>query len=234
MVISTIKAVFRFEEGEILNFYKPVGKSSFYIVKVVRAITGVKKVGHAGTLDPFADGVLIICTGKATKEVPRLMDLPKEYIGTIKLGEVRDTDDVTGRILRTAEVPPFMESEIHAAAAQFIGEFDQVPPMYSARKHQGQRLYQLARKGVVIERPPKRVKVYDLRILNIRLPYIKLWVRCSKGTYIRSLARDLGEAFGCGAYLHELTRTCIGDFHIDDSYRMERFKQLVSVHKTGL
>ncbi|MBN2011055.1 tRNA pseudouridine(55) synthase TruB [candidate division KSB1 bacterium] len=216
-----------FETGQILNFYKPVGKSSFYIVKVVRAVTGVKKVGHAGTLDPFAEGVLLVCTGKATKQMSQLMDLRKEYVGVIRLGEIRDTDDITGQIISTHDVPELLPDRVRMVAKSFIGESEQIPPMYSARRVNGQRLYKLARKGVVVERKPRSIHIDEFDVLKIDLPFITIRVVCSKGTYIRVIARDFGNLLGCGAYLHSLSRTKIGEYSVNDALRIENFKQWI-------
>jgi tRNA pseudouridine55 synthase len=220
-----------FQAGHILNFYKPVGKSSFFIVKVVRAVTGVKKVGHAGTLDPFADGVLLVCTGKATKQVSALMDLPKEYIGLIRLGEIRDTDDVTGAVVETKAVPEYDSDFLKKIAESFIGASEQIPPMYSARRIQGQRLYKLARNGITVERKPRTVHVYELEVRKIEIPYIEIRVVCSRGTYIRAIARDIGNKIGCGAYLHSLTRTRIGSYMVTNALHIESFNQWVELNK---
>ncbi len=216
--------VFNFAEGEILNIYKPAGITSFRVVHVIRNLVGVKKVGHAGTLDPFADGVLLVCTGKATKKVSQLMNLQKEYIGNIKLGIETDTDDRTGKIINSHSVPELTLQEIEKNCQQFIGEIPQIPPMYSAKKIGGKRLYKIARQGQVVERRPAIVTIHSIDILDFHLPEITMKVTCSKGTYIRSLARDIGIQIGCGAYLHGLTRTKIGEHRIEDSITLERFK----------
>ena len=192
---------FNFAEGEILNFYKPAGMTSFKVVKIIRGLAGVKKVGHAGTLDPFAEGVLLICTGKATKKVSQLMDLQKEYISQIKLGIETDTDDRTGKIIKTQSVPDLTLQEFEKICQQFIGEIPQIPPMYSAKKIGGKRLYKIARQGKVIERRPAIVTIYSIDILDFHIPEITIKVVCSKGTYIRSLARDIGIQAECGAHL---------------------------------
>ena len=218
---------FDFNAGAIINFDKPIGKSSFWVVKQVRRIINTK-VGHAGTLDPFAIGVLLLCTGKATKQVVRLMDLPKVYIGEIELGRVTNTDDSTGEIIEEKNVPNINEHEVKEVCDKFIGDIYQVPPMFSAKKVKGRRLYKIARTGKVIERKPALVHIENIEVLSFRKPYIKIKVKCSKGTYIRALARDIGEKIGCGGHLKSLIRTQIGEFKIEDSINIEQFQKIVT------
>ncbi|NOZ62485.1 MAG: tRNA pseudouridine(55) synthase TruB [Calditrichaeota bacterium] len=213
-------APFDFAAGAILNILKPAGKSSFYVVKRVRFLTNTK-VGHAGTLDPFATGVLLLCTGKATKKSSQLMELPKWYVGEIELGKTTNTDDVTGEITGQYNVPKFSLSDVETVCQKFIGEIDQIPPMFSAKKVNGRRLYKLARKGLEIERKPHRVHIYDIKIHKFSSPIVKIEVNCSKGTYIRALARDIGAALGCGGFLKSLTRIRVGHFGVEDSLRLE-------------
>ena len=191
----------------------------------MRSLIGIKKVGHAGTLDPFATGILLICTGKATKKVPQLMELTKEYWGQVKLGLQTDTDDITGKIINSNPVPKIDRAEFGEICQQFVGEIPQIPPMFSAKKIGGQRLYKIARKGKVVERPPKIVTISSLEIINFQLPFVTIKVTCSKGTYIRALARDIGLTLRCGAYLHSLTRTRIGGYNLEDSLTIEQFKE---------
>jgi tRNA pseudouridine55 synthase len=218
---------FDFAAGAILNFNKPIGKSSFWLVKKIRGIVQTK-VGHAGTLDPFAEGVLLVCTGKATKQVSKFMEMQKEYIGEIELGITTNTDDPTGEIIEQHLVPGISRDEFKKVCSTFVGEIYQVPPMFSAKKVNGERLYKLARKGMVIERAPKLVYIDTIEVLNFEPPVGKIKVTCSKGTYIRALARDIGEKIGCGGYLKSLIRTRIGDFSIDESLDLDGFKQLVN------
>lgn len=218
---------FDFAAGAILNFNKPIGKSSFWLVKKIRAIVQTK-VGHAGTLDPFAEGVLLICTGKATKQVSVFMEMQKEYIGEIELGITTNTDDPTGEIIEQQPVPGISRDEFKNICDTFVGEIYQVPPMFSAKKVAGKRLYKLARKGTVIERAPKPVKIDTIEVLNFEPPVGKIKVTCSKGTYIRALARDIGEKFGCGGHLKSLVRTRIGNFSIDESLDLISLQQLVN------
>ena len=216
-----------FESGAILNFYKPVGKSSFWIVKKVRYLIKTK-VGHAGTLDPFADGVLLLCTGKATKKVSEIMALPKQYVGVITLGVQTETDDLTGEIILKKDVPELSQDKIKEILKKFVGDIYQIPPMFSAKKVGGVRLYHLARKGKVIEREPSLVHIDAIEMLSFDGADITLRVNCSKGTYIRALARDVGKEIGCGAHLKKLVRTKIGNYAIEDSIDLDRFKQLLN------
>lgn len=218
---------FDFEAGAILNFYKPVGPSSFWMVKQVRKLIGTK-VGHAGTLDPFAEGVLLLCSGRATKRVQHLMALPKEYIGEIELGVITDTDDLTGRILEQRPVPKLAASKVEQICQKFVGDIYQIPPMFAAKKWQGRRLYQLARNGQVVERTAKLVHIDQIKLLSFDGTIAKIEVRCAKGTYIRALARDIGFALGCGGNLRSLIRTKIGEFDVANAMRLEQFKLLLN------
>jgi len=223
-----LSRTFNFTTGEILNINKPEGWSSFDVVKKIRSRIKVKKVGHAGTLDPFATGVLLICTGRATKQVSELIKLDKEYWAQIELGKTTDTYDKTGVVLKESNVSGIDANAIQNALENFRGEINQTPPMYSAIKVGGRRLYQMARRGEVIERPPRKVNIYALELLSFDHPFLAISVCCSKGTYIRSLAYDLGEALGCGAYLYALKRTRVGPYKIDEALTIHDFIQQVS------
>ena len=218
---------YNFEAGSILNFYKPVGKSSFWIVKKIKKLVNTK-VGHAGTLDPFAEGVLLICTGKATKQVMKLMDLTKEYIGEVELGIEMDTDDPTGRVISQNEIPKLNQQEFERICNDFVGNIDQIPPMFSAKKVNGRRLYKIAREGDQIAREPKSVFVDQIDVLSFDGQIAKIKVVCSKGTYIRTLAKDIGQKIGCGGHLKSLIRTKIGKFDIKDSIQLNEFEELLS------
>lgn len=218
---------FDFETGSILNFYKPVGKSSFWIVKKVRNLVNTK-VGHAGTLDPFAEGVLLICTGKATKQVMKLMDLTKEYVGEVELGIEMDTDDPTGRVISQKEVPVLNQQEFERICNDFVGDIDQIPPMFSAKKIKGRRLYKIAREGDQVAREPKLVHVDRIDVISFNGQVAKIKVVCSKGTYIRALAKDIGQKIGCGGHLKSLIRTRIGEFDVKDSIQLNEFEELLS------
>ncbi len=218
---------FDFDAGSILNFHKPEGKSSFWIVKQVRKIVQAK-VGHAGTLDPFARGVLILCTGKATKTISQFVNLPKIYIGDIELGKTTNTDDVTGAVISEAEIPPLDIQMARNICNAFVGDIWQIPPMFSAKKINGKPMYKIALAGEVVPRRPSLVHVENIEVLSFDDEIIKIKVSCSKGTYIRALARDIGIKIGCGAFLKSLTRTQIGSFKIEESLDLDRFEEIVT------
>lgn len=205
----------------ILNINKPAGITSHDVVSRVRKIAGMKKVGHTGTLDPFATGVLIVCLGKSTKIIRFLKD-DKEYIGEIKLGIKTDTYDVDGNIVERGDISGVTDDRIREQAKNFIGDIEQTPPIYSAIKVNGKKMYELARAGEEVEVKKRSVTIYHLEVLHIELPFVKIKVRCSAGTYIRSIANDLGENLGCGGYLHTLVRTKVGDFSIENSVDLQK------------
>lgn len=204
----------------IINLDKPKGMTSQEAVTAVKRTLRVKKAGHAGTLDPLATGVLLILLGEATKVARFLSDLDKEYISKIKLGERTDTLDSEGSIIEKRDVPKISKEEIEDVLSRFLGEIRQVPPMYSALKHSGRPLYELARKGVEIERKERTINIYNIRLLSLYLPYLEIAISCSKGTYIRTLAEDIGIALGTGAHIIELRRTSIGNFNIENSLKI--------------
>lgn len=209
-----------------INLFKPRGITSHDAVYNMRKILGIKKIGHTGTLDPNATGVLPLCIGKGTRISEYLLDLDKEYIGELILGIATDTQDIDGEIIDYS-TKKVSEADIHIAFDRFIGEIEQVPPMYSALKKDGKKLYELARKGVVVERPPRKVKVYDLKIYNIiDNKKIIFYVKCSRGTYIRTLCHDIGELLGTYGYMSYLIRTGVGAFNIKDSYSFDYIKSL--------
>lgn len=218
---------FDFEAGEILNIDKPAGITSFGVVHRIRKWTHCKKVGHGGTLDPMATGVLLIFTGKATKQVPQFMDLSKVYEGTIELGKTTDTDDVEGQLIETRPVPEYDENRLRSVLESFLGEIEQVPPMFSALKKDGQRLYKLARKGQVVHREPRKVTVHSIELLSCQWPSFRVRIACSKGTYIRAIARDIGHLVGTGGILTALQRTQVGPYHVDEAYSLEAFEQMM-------
>jgi tRNA pseudouridine55 synthase len=213
--------------GGILLVNKPADITSHDVVVEIRKLFHTKKVGHAGTLDPFATGLLLLCLDEATRIVEYLVNRDKEYVAVMKLGESTDTQDCTGHVLEKREIPSFSEDEISKTFAQFVGELSQVPPMFSARKVRGKRLYELARRGEVIERAAQNVRIYELEIFDITLPYIRFRVVCSKGTYIRTLAHDIGKSLGCCAHLSVLERTRIGQFSLKDAVSLEQLSQTV-------
>lgn len=207
----------------ILNIYKPPGPTSHDIVDEVRKITGIKRVGHAGTLDPFAEGILIILIGPATKFQSRFMAMSKAYVATLKFGATSDTFDRTGKITTILEAKPSTsEPEIQNILKQFIGEIEQIPPAFSAIKIKGKKAYELARKGIKPDLKPRKVKIYEVQLRKFRWPELEIEVKCGKGTYIRSLANDIGKKLDCGAYLEKLIRTQIGKFNIKNSIKINK------------
>ncbi|NOQ45175.1 MAG: tRNA pseudouridine(55) synthase TruB [Desulfobulbaceae bacterium] len=203
---------------------KPEGASSFYMVRKVRKALGMKKVGHAGTLDPFATGLLVICAGRpATKIISPIMDGEKEYLATLRLGMETTTLDPEGEVTAEGPVGLLSAQAIEACLQRFRGEQQQIPPIYSALKHKGKPLYHYARKGIAIEKPPRSVTIHrlertdDEKVISDDSPYLTIRVVCSKGTYIRTLGADIGKALGCGAYLTALRRVRSGCFHVRDS-----------------
>jgi len=212
-----------FEAGAFL-IDKPVGASSFYMVRKVRNALGMKKVGHAGTLDPFATGLLVLCAGRpATKLISQIQDGEKEYLATLRLGIETTTLDPEGDITAECAVGCLSESIIEAVLKTFRGEQQQIPPIYSALKHKGKPLYHYARKGIEIKKPPRTVQIEKLERVDTtggisdNDPYLHIRVVCSKGTYIRTLGADIGRELGCGAYLTALRRVRSGCFHVNDS-----------------
>ena len=247
------------EYNGIVNVYKPAGFTSFDVVAKLRGIFGQRKIGHTGTLDPDAVGVLPVCLGNATKVVELLTDHDKEYVAELLLGVSTDTQDISGRVITpqkkeknnsetvseniseniTKDFP--IEEMLETAAerirrideqtvrdmiSSFIGEQDQIPPMYSALKVNGQKLYDLARKGIEVERKPRRINIHDIEIMDISLPIVKMRVHCSKGTYIRTLCNDIGEKLGCGGTMKSLERTRVGVFGADEAYTLDRIQKL--------
>jgi len=208
----------------ILNINKPQGLTSRQVVDRVRRIFGMPKAGHAGTLDPDATGVLLICLGKATKLFEALQKGDKEYEGTLTLGVTTDTLDASGKIIQKTDITSVTEEQIIAAFKKFEGEIEQIPPMFSAIKHKGKPLYKLARRGIKVERPPRPVTIYHLEVLEIHKPDVTFRVSCSKGTYIRVLASDIGTAIGCGAHLSSLTRTRSGIFTLSNAISLDEIE----------
>jgi tRNA pseudouridine55 synthase len=205
----------------VINLNKPEKISSQQAVLKVKRLFAARKAGHAGTLDPMATGVLIVCLNEATKITRFLSNLDKEYIVRLKLGERTDTYDAYGRIIEKTECPSFTKAHIQGILNNFIGRIKQIPPMYSAIKLGGQPLYKLARKGINVTRPARTINIYSIELVRLNLPYIDLKVLCSKGTYIRTLCDDIGKAFCIGAHMVSLERLRIGTFKIEDSASIE-------------
>lgn len=209
----------------VINVYKPQNITSFDVVRTIKKISRVKKVGHTGTLDPMATGVLPICIGGSTKIVDFIMNEHKEYISKLKLGLITDTYDREGKVLKEEDTSKILEEEVLNCINSFIGESIQIPPMYSAIKIKGQRLYNLARKGIEVEREGRKINIYNIEILKINLPYAEFKVSCSKGTYIRSLCYDIGNKLGVGAVMWELERTKTGNFSKENSINLEEINE---------
>ncbi len=214
----------------ILNFNKPSGWTSHDAVAHVRRLIRQKRVGHAGTLDPLANGVLLVCIGQATRVSEYLMAGDKTYLARIRLGVTTDTYDSEGQVTDTHAVN-VDESTLCVALQQFFGEIDQVPPMYSALKHEGQPLYKLARRGVHVERPARRVRISSIILHEAHMPDLSLEVHCSGGTYIRSLAHDIGQALGCGAHMTALTRQASGTFTLDRALTPQQLEQAIAADR---
>lgn len=212
----------------ILNISKEAGYTSFDVVAVVRGIYHQKKVGHTGTLDPMATGVLPVALGKGTKVCGMITDWDKEYIAELLLGRVTDTLDVTGTT-EGGDPGKAMElscEQIEKAVMRYLGDIDQIPPMYSALKMDGQRLYDIARSGKTVERKPRRVSIKRIEILSVELPVVRFKVLCSKGTYIRSLCDDIGRDLGCGGCMKSLVRSCVGPFDLESAHSLDELRKL--------
>lgn len=209
----------------VINIYKEKGFTSHDVVAKMRGILKQKKIGHTGTLDPDAEGVLPVCLGSATKLCDLLTDKEKEYVAVMRLGVVTDTQDMSGAVLK--ETPVTVSSEEALAAVQsFVGEYGQIPPMYSALKVDGKKLYELARQGKEVERKPRQITIFEIEILSVDMPEITFRVKCSKGTYIRTLCHDIGEKLGCGAAMASLKRTRSGQFKVDTAITLSKLEQI--------
>ena len=208
----------------ILNLHKPVGWTSFDVVKKVRSIIKEKKVGHGGTLDPFAEGVLIIGTGKDTKKLTSITSADKTYKARICLGEITDTLDTEGQVIKAKPVPEINANDIHKVLDSFLGTSSQIPPMFSAKKVNGQRLYKLARKNIEVKRDPVQINIKSISLMDYLDHSLSFSVTCSKGTYIRVLGKDIAEKLGTVGYLKSLVRMQVGPYSIDDSKTIEEFQ----------
>jgi tRNA pseudouridine55 synthase len=214
-----------FEEGKVLLIDKPLQWTSFDVVRKLRNIIRIKKIGHAGTLDPLATGLLIVCTGKFTKRINEFMSREKEYTGTITLGAVTPTYDLESDPENFLPIQSISLAKIREAALQLTGPILQIPPAHSAIKQNGKRVYELARQGKEVKLEPRPVTIYTFDILSFNEGVVQFMVRCSTGTYIRSLANDLGKILACGGYLSSLRRTKIGEFFVEDAQTMEAFEE---------
>ncbi len=209
----------------IVNIYKEKGYTSHDVVAVLRKVVGQKKIGHTGTLDPDATGVLPVCLGRATKVCELLTDHDKTYEALLLLGKTTDTQDISGEVLEERDPGDLTEEEVRSCIESFIGEYDQIPPMYSALKVNGKKLYELAREGKTVERKSRRVQIHGIRILEMNLPHVRMEVDCSKGTYIRTLCHDIGEKLQVGGCMEELERTKVGRFLKEDAVTLDEVRQ---------
>lgn len=216
-----------YSEGKVLLIDKPLHWTSFDVVRKLRRLIQIKKIGHAGTLDPLASGLLIVCTGKFTKRINEFMAQEKEYTGSITLGAVTPTYDLESEPQQHKDFSMVTEELLLQIKKKFIGEIQQLPPKYSAIKKDGVALYELARRGEDVELKPRNITIHSFEITGIALPQIQFKVCCSTGTYIRSLANDFGAALGCGGYLSSLRRTRIGNFLIDEAITINDFEKTI-------
>jgi tRNA pseudouridine55 synthase len=210
------------EEGGVLLVDKPSGWTSFDVVNKIRRALRVRKAGHAGTLDPMATGLLIVCTGRRTRDVERFAGEEKEYEGVMVLGARTESLDAETPVVERRPIDGITVERIREVAQSFTGRQRQIPPMYSAVKVGGTRLYRYARKGMTVERAPRSVTIHDIEVTGVRLPEVSFRVVCSRGTYIRTLVDDIGAKLGCGAHLRQLRRTRIGPYHVRDAVSPER------------
>jgi len=210
----------------VINVNKPSGMTSHDVVDRVRRVAGTRRVGHTGTLDPMATGVLPICVGQGTRIAQFLLAVDKEYVVELLLGVATDSQDTTGKVLEESPVPASIDEQaIRAVFERHTGEIEQVPPMISAKKHRGERLYKLAREGVEVEREPCRIMIHRLELLKAELPRVRFHLACSKGTYVRTLCHDIGRALGPGAAMCGLVRTRCGSFRIEEAVPLEQLEQ---------
>lgn len=216
----------KISEGFVLLIDKEKSKTSFDVIREIRRKFKVKKVGHAGTLDPMATGLLIVCLGKKTKEIYKYQDMAKVYKGTITLGKTTPSMDGETEPISENNFDNITNEQIENVKNSFMGEIEQIPPMYSAIKHKGKSLYKYARKGIDIKRSPRNVNIYNFLIEKVNLPEIFFEIECSKGTYIRVIANDFGNSLGCGGYLSELRRTKIGNYEVEDSISIKELNDI--------
>ena len=214
-----------FAEGKVLLIDKPLEWTSYDVIRKLRKIINIKKIGHAGTLDPLATGLLIVCTGKFTKKINEYMAQEKEYTGAVTLGAVTPTYDRESEPVNKKSLEGITEEMIKEKTKEFTGEILQTPPIHSAIKQNGKPVYLMARKGIDVVLEPRKITIKEFEITKIEMPVISFKVVCTTGTYIRSLANDFGKALGCGGYLSQLRRTRIGNFKVEDAMTMEKFKE---------
>ena len=227
------KVLNKYEEGQVLLIDKPLDWTSFDVVRKTRNLIRIKKVGHAGTLDPLASGLLIVCTGKFTKKINEYMGMEKEYTGSFTLGAITPTYDLESEPMEIQDYSAITEEQIHAATGVFTGTIQQVPPLHSAIKRDGKPVYLMARKGIEFELEPRTITIKEFTITKIELPKVFFKVVCTTGTYIRSLAHDFGKHLGCGGYLSSLRRTRIGEFSVDTALSMEQLTEQILQDKSA-
>lgn len=215
------------ELSGVLNINKPGGMTSHDVVDVARRLLKMRRVGHTGTLDPRATGVLPLCIGRATRIAQFLTQADKEYLITMRLGITTDTLDADGKVLSQTDHVAVDPDKLRDVLQRFVGEIQQVPPLFSAKKHRGERLYRLARRGEVVERQPITVWIHELTLLELDLPFVRFQVSCSKGTYARTLCDDIGRVLGCGAHLYALTRVRSGRFLLENALTLQQLEQIV-------
>ncbi len=215
----------------VINIHKEKGFTSHDVVAKLRGIIGQKKIGHTGTLDPDATGVLPVCLGKATKLCDMLTDKNKTYCTVLLLGKTTDTQDISGEVLSESSWAELTEDQVLECVESFVGDYNQIPPMYSALKVNGKKLYELAREGIEIERKARPVTIYHIEVEEVNLPYVTMEVSCSKGTYIRTLCHDIGQKLGCGACMQELTRTKVSRFELAHSFTLEQVRGIKDAGK---
>ena len=220
-------------KGEIILINKPYGWSSFQAVKKIKYVTKAKKVGHAGTLDPLASGLLMICTEQQTKGIQAIQDADKEYEGTLVLGATTPSYDMETEPNAHFPTEHITEELLHSIIPQFLGEIDQVPPLFSALKVDGKRAYQLARQGDATVLKSRKITIHSLEFTRIEIPEVDFLVRCTKGTYVRSLVFDIGTALGSGAYMSRLVRTKIGEHHLENAVSPHAFEEVFKLRKVG-
>ncbi|MGB0523450.1 MAG: tRNA pseudouridine(55) synthase TruB [Flammeovirgaceae bacterium] len=220
-----------FQAGEVLLIDKPLEWTSFDVVKKIRGQLRIKKIGHAGTLDPLATGLLILCTGKMTKQINNYQGMPKEYTGEFHLGCTTPSYDLETAIENEVDISHLTEEAVYEAVNLFLGEIQQIPPAHSAVKVDGKRAYKSAREGKAVKIDPRTVTIYEFDITSIQFPKVTFRVKCSKGTYIRTLANDFGKALGVGAHLSALRRTAIGDFRVDEAKSIEEMVDIIQAWK---
>ena len=223
-----------FQKGQVILIDKPLEWTSFDVVKKIRYLIKIKKIGHAGTLDPLATGLLILCTGKRTKSIEQYMADEKEYTGTFTLGQITDSYDLESEPSPALDISHITVEDIHNATGDFTGEIEQIPPMHSAIKVDGKRVYKLARQGKTIELKPRTVTISEFEIVKVDLPLVEFRVVCSKGTYIRSLAHDFGQKLKVGAHLSSLRRTRIGTSDVKDAWQLTEFIEHVNALEENL